>query len=74
MRDQDNANEKAGMLIPVWVFYGTVYKSTAWKDGTAYAGYSHYGLGGQSESYDGDVITLCINAIDGTIIDPLLGY
>ncbi len=74
VREQNNVTGKTGLLIPVWVFYGTIRKSTAWKDGTLDGGYSHYGLGGLSHVNEGDVITLCINAIDGTIIDPLRGY
>ena len=36
--------------------------------------YSHYNLTSGNMNYEGDVIVLCINAIDGSIIDPMLGY
>ena len=69
VREQNNAKQLKGILIPVWAFYGTCY---AVEDD--YSLYLHYGWGGGSDGYKGDEILLCINAIDGTIIDPLLGY
>ncbi len=74
VREQNNVGGKTGLLIPVWAFYGTIRQYKAWADGNAYSYYTHYGLGSGSDFYKGDVITLCINAIDGSIIDPMLGY
>ena len=75
IREQDNVTGKNGFLIPAWVFYGTVLHTTYDKDGSGGdPTYSHYGLGSGNRYYEGDAILLCINAIDGTVIDPLLGY
>ena len=69
VREQNNVKQLKGILVPVWAFYGT---SLSTLDG--YSLYADYGMGGGNDYYEGDQILLCINAIDGTIIDPLLGY
>ena len=70
VREQNNAKQLKGILIPVWAFYGTCHAV----EDDDYSLYLHYGFGGGSDGYKGDEILLCVNAIDGTIIDPLLGY
>ena len=70
VREQNNAKQLKGILIPVWAFYGTCHAV----EDDDYSLYLHYGFGGGNDYYEGDQILLCINAIDGTIIDPLLGY
>ena len=79
IREQNNIKELKGLLIPVWNFYGTIemtenYGKTA--DGTDkyFRYYTSYGMKSGYSEYRGNEIILCINAIDGTIIDPLLGY
>jgi hypothetical protein len=74
VREQDKTEAKQGLLIPAWVFYGTIMKTTYEKDGSSSTIYSHYNLNSGNMYYEGDVIVLCINAIDGSIIDPMLGY
>ena len=75
VREQDNVKGKSGILIPVWVFYGTIQRTVYDKNGgDRDSVYSDYGLGSGNRYYEGDVIVLCINAIDGSIIDPMLGY
>lgn len=71
VREQNNTKELKGLLIPVWAFYGTVEATVKY---TPERMYKEYGMNGGSPFYDGDKIVLCINAIDGTIIDPMLGY
>jgi len=70
VREQNNTQELKGLLIPAWVFYGTLLEteSSGWKD------YATYGLSGGYDYYQGDEIILCLNAVDGSVIDPLLGY
>ena len=70
VREQNNTQELKGLLIPAWVFYGTLLEteSDGWKD------YATYGLSGGYDYYQGDEIILCLNAVDGSVIDPLLGY
>ncbi len=70
IREQNNTQELKGMLIPAWVFYGTALGTE--KDG--FQDYSSYGLRGGTDFYRGDKILLCLNAVDGSVIDPLLGY
>lgn len=70
VREQNNTKQLKGILIPVWAFYGTSVVT----DKEGYSSYSDYGMGGGNDYYEGDQILLCINAIDGTIIEPLLGY
>lgn len=73
IREQDSAGVKNGVLVPAWVFYGDIIE-TEYDGGEPDVMYCSYGCGGGSEFRDGDEIVLCINAIDGTVIDPLLGY
>ena len=71
VREQNNTKELQGMLVPAWVFYGTIEAKKDYATETMYEG---YGIGGGTPFYNGDTIILCINAIDGSIIDPMLGY
>lgn len=70
VREQNNIQELKGLLVPVWVFYGTITAETEYEPIL----FREYGIGGGSPIYLGDTMILCINAIDGTIIDPMLGY
>lgn len=74
VREQNNVNELKGMLIPAWVFYGTVKIMKTYPSGDTYTFYTQYGIRSGSDYYEGEEIVLCINAIDGSIIDPMLGY
>jgi len=71
VREENNVQELKGLLVPVWMFYGTIAETVTYDTATHYA---EYCLGGGPPFYTGDTMILCINAIDGTIIDPLLGY
>ena len=71
IREQNNTKELQGMLVPAWVFYGTIEAKVEYASETMY---EEYGMGGGTPFYNGDTIILCINAIDGSIIDPMLGY
>lgn len=70
IREQNNTDELKGLLVPAWVFYGTAVE-TDWED---WQSYDSYGLRGGYDYYRGDEILLCLNAVDGSVIDPLLGY
>lgn len=72
IRQQDSADRKIGVLVPAWVFYGKIMK-TDYHENETVVSYAGYGGKGRN-TYGGDEIILCINAIDGTVIDPLLGY
>ena len=74
VREQNNTKELKGMLIPAWVFYGSVQIAEHYTSGTEYIYYTSYGMRTASPYYDGEEIVFCINAIDGSIIDPMLGY
>ena len=70
IREQNNTDELKGLLVPAWVFYGTAVST----DKSGFQDYSSYGLQGGYDYYRGDEILLCLNAVDGSVIDPLLGY
>ena len=73
VREQDSGGKKYGVLVPVWVFYGDIVE-TEYYDNEKDVGYCGYGCGASCEYREGDEIVLCINAIDGSIIDPQKGY
>ncbi|MEN6418966.1 MAG: DUF6034 family protein [Clostridiaceae bacterium] len=68
--------EKTGSLVPVWVFYGDVVDQVFWKDGTSYDAYYRQGMNGAGGSAfrKGPTIVFAINALDGSVIDPSVGY
>ncbi|MEN6340519.1 MAG: DUF6034 family protein [Clostridiaceae bacterium] len=68
--------EKTGSLVPAWVFYGDVVNHVFWKDGTAYDAYYRQGMNGAGGSAfcKGPTIVFAINALDGSVIDPSVGY
>lgn len=69
-------SEKSGFLVPAWVFYGTVVDQVFWKDGTPYDAYYRQGMNGAGGSAfcKGLTIVFAVNAIDGSVIDPSVGY
>ena len=68
--------EKSGLLVPAWVFYGDVVDQVFWKDGTSYDAYYRQGMNGAGGSAfcKGLTIVFAVNAIDGSVIDPSVGY
>ena len=71
-----SAESKTGLLVPAWVFYGTIVSQTFWNDGTADSPNYRQGMNG-AEGCDfapGPTIVLAINAVDGSIIDTSQGY
>ena len=60
-RIREKNDMEHGLLVPVWFFRGTLTPAET------------SGWSGLIQYYDG-VPLLIINAIDGTIIDPMLGY
>ena len=70
IREQNNAAELKGLLVPAWVFYGTIQMTEA----SGFQDYANFGLKSGYDHYRGEEILLCLNAVDGSVIDPLLGY
>ena len=70
IREQNNTTELKGLLVPAWVFYGTIQMTEA----SGFQDYANYGLKSGYDHYRGEEILLCLNAVDGSVIDPLLGY
>ena len=70
IREQNNTGELKGLLVPAWVFYGTIRMTEA----SGFQDYANYGLKSGYDHYRGEEILLCLNAVDGSVIDPLLGY
>jgi len=75
VKDQ-NTESKIGLLVPAWVFYGDIVSQTFWNDGTSYDPNHRQGMGGASGCgfYPGPTIVFAINAVDGSVVDPALGY
>jgi hypothetical protein len=75
IKDQNNES-KTGLLAPAWVFYGDIVSQTFWNDGTSYDPNHRQGMGGASGCgfYPGPTIVFAINAVDGSVVDPALGY
>ncbi len=67
-RIAERDNLQYGLLVPTWTFWGSDL-STCY-DGSTLNNHACGGYGAPC----GYLPLLCINAIDGTIIDPLLGY
>ena len=70
IREQNNTTELKGLLVPAWVFYGTVRMTEA----SGFQDYANYGLKSGYDHYRGEEMLLCLNAVDGSVVDPLLGY
>ena len=70
IREQNNTGELKGLLVPAWVFYGTIRMT----DASGFQDYANYGMKSGYDHYRGEEILLCLNAVDGSVIDPLLGY
>ena len=70
IREQNNTGELKGLLVPAWVFYGTIKMTEA----SGFQDYANYGMKSGYDHYRGEEILLCLNAVDGSVIDPLLGY
>ena len=70
IREQNNTTELKGLLVPAWVFYGTIRMTEA----SGFQDYANYGMKSGYDHYRGEEILLCLNAVDGSVIDPLLGY
>ena len=64
--EKDNLNY--GLLVPVWCFWGT--DRYVDRDGTV----SMNDISGQYGDPCGYLPLLCVNAVDGSIIDPIKGY
>ena len=43
-------------------------------EASGFQDYANYGLKSGYDHYRGEEILLCLNAVDGSVIDPLLGY
>lgn len=69
-RIREQNNMESGLLVPAWFFTGTFTYSEAVQNQRKEDGFRNWERGWLD---DGDPI-LIINAIDGSIIDPHLGY
>ena len=75
IREQNTEGTRTGILVPAWVYYGSVKNATYWEDPSqntvVYQGSSNQ----FGNLYDwGPTIVLAINAVDGSIIDTAIGY
>jgi len=75
IREQNTEGTRTGILVPAWVYYGSVKSATFWEDPSqntvVYQGSSNqFG----NMYYWGPTIVLAINAVDGSIIDTAIGF
>ena len=75
IRQQDITDSRNGIAVPAWVFYGQIKETGTydWSDGP-YTSYQYFNPSGGSDYPIPANIVLCINAVDGSVIDPILGY
>ncbi|MEA5047072.1 MAG: DUF6034 family protein [Eubacteriales bacterium] len=73
---EPTAEQKSGLLVPAWVFYGDVVEQAFWKDGSRDAPLYRQGMNGSSGcAYSlGPAIVFAVNALDGSVIDTSKGY
>ena len=69
IKQQNAEGQKAGLYVPVWAFSGVVEMTNTDIDGYTYVGYDH-----GCDFPDKPYIVLAVNAINGSIIDPAVGY
>lgn len=71
LRERDKPNEKAGLYVPAYVFYGYVKETSVYKnEDYTYEGYKTSN-GGGNDFYPGPMMVMAINAIDGSIINTM---
>ena len=71
MRIREKNNMESGLLVPVWYFTGAFVYADRYAEARLKEGLSEH----QAHQQDYiDFPLLVINAIDGTIIDPMKGY
>ncbi len=71
MRIREKNNMESGLLVPVWYFTGAFVYADRYAEARLKEGFSEH-QAHQQDYYDFPL--LVINAIDGSIIDPWLGY
>ena len=69
-RIREKNNLESGFLVPAWYFTGTFEYGEAQKAARQREGFKDW----EREYYDNSNPLLIINAIDGSIIDPSVGY
>lgn len=69
-RIREQNNTEAGLLIPAWFFTGTFAYGETRRAERAAVGFQYP----DSDWYDAQDPLLIVNAIDGSIIDPWMGY
>ncbi len=71
LKEKDTADEKAGLYVPAYVFYGAVKERMEYKnEDYVYEGYKT-SSGSGNDFYPGPFVVIAVNAIDGSIIDMM---
>lgn len=71
LREKDMPDQKAGLYVPAYVFYGSVKEKTHYKkENETYENY-RTSYGGGSDIFPGPLMVIAINAIDGSIINVM---
>lgn len=72
MRIREKNDMEHGLLVPAWFFYGTFEYTEQERDARIKQGY--FPEQAARNTYDSEHPLCIINAIDGSIIDPMKGY
>ena len=72
MRIREKNDMEHGLLVPAWFFYGTFEYTEQERDARIKRGY--FPEQAARNTYNSEHPLLIINAIDGSIIDPMKGY
>lgn len=71
LREKDMPDQKAGLYVPAYVFYGSVKEKTHYKkENETYESY-RTSYGGGNDYYPGPLMVIAINAIDGSVINVM---
>jgi beta-lactamase regulating signal transducer with metallopeptidase domain len=71
LRERNKPDEKAGLYVPAYVFYGAVKEKTKYtKEKYTYEGYMT-SKGSGNDFYPGPFMVMAINAVDGSVINTM---
>ena len=71
LREKGKPDEKAGLYVPAYVFYGYVKETCVYEnEDYIYEGY-RTSKGGGNDFYPGPFMVMAVNAIDGSIINTM---
>ena len=74
IREQNVTDARVGLAIPTWVFYGTIKMVDNPGTPEEYVTYQTFSADGGGSDWPMETCVFAINAVDGSLINPILGY